>query len=392
MDALRRGDFLDGDRVRAWLRIAAGVTAAAVAVALATSHDGRDASGKPLGTDFVSFWTASRMALAGAAPQVWDIARHGAAEAEIFGPSDGYVAFFYPPIFLLICWPLALLPPVTALAAWLTVTGGAALAALRAWSGRRLGTLAFFAFPAVFVTAGHGQTAFLTTALFAGGATLIDRRPVLAGMLFGGLAFKPHLAIVLPVLLLAGRQWRCLGAMVATGAGLAALSVAAFGIEAWAGFLATAEVARATLEEGLVDPAKMVSVFAAVKLLGGTTKLAFALHGGVAVAVLAVAVWVVRTAASGAAIAALAAAATVLASPFLLDYDLMLSAVPMIFLLREGLAGGFRDYEKIGLLAAFVLPGVARGLASAASLPLAPAVSLGLFALVVGRVRATSPR
>ena len=82
----------------------------------------------------------------------------------------------------------------------------------------------------------------------------------------------------------------------------------------------------------------------------------------------------------------LAAVATVTASPFVLDYDLMILAVAMVFVTREGLRHGFEDYEKITLLAAFALPAVARPLALGLHVPIAPLVVAALFAVVARRV------
>jgi hypothetical protein len=77
--------------------------------------------------------------------------------------------------------------------------------------------------------------------------------------------------------------------------------------------------------------------------------------------------------------------AALLASPFLLDYDLMLLAIPLAWMAREGLRTGFRPWEKIALAAAFVLPIASRSIASTLGLPLAPLVIGGLLVLVLRR-------
>ena len=91
------------------------------------------------------------------------------------------------------------------------------------------------AFPAVFVNIGHGQNGFLTAALLGGALHLLDRRPWLAGVLFGCLAYKPQFGVLIPFALLAGgtlehdrcggshrcwrwspSAWRCLAAASGT--------------------------------------------------------------------------------------------------------------------------------------------------------------------------------
>ena len=88
-----------------------------------------DPWGRPLATDFSSFWTAARLALDGTPGLAWNPVAHAAAEHANFGSNAGYVqdyyAFFYPPPFLLICLPLAFLPYSAALAVWITATGAA---------------------------------------------------------------------------------------------------------------------------------------------------------------------------------------------------------------------------------------------------------------------------
>ena len=53
-----------------------------------------------------------------------------------------------------------------------------------------------------------------TVAFLGGGTVFVAVRAVVAGVLFGLQAYKPHLALMIPVALLAGRQWR---AFVAAG-------------------------------------------------------------------------------------------------------------------------------------------------------------------------------
>jgi len=238
----------------------------------------------------------------------------------------------------------------------------------------------------VLTTLGHGQNAFLSAALIGAGAGWLDRRPVLAGVAFGLLAFKPHLGLLLPVALIAGARWKTFAAAAVTVALFAGASVAAFGVEAWRGFLANGALARATLELGLVEPGKMVSAFAAVRVLGGPTGLAYAAQGCIAVGAALGLGWAIRKRPSGGAEAALIVLAASLASPFLLDYDLAMLAFPLAWLAMQGVANGFRPWEKITLVAAYVLPVVARPLAMSAHLPLAPLALATLFVLILRRV------
>jgi alpha-1,2-mannosyltransferase len=84
-------------------------------------------------------------------------------------------------------------------------------------------------------------------------------------------------------------------------------------------------------------------------------------------------------------------ASALIASTFLLDYDLVLLAIPLAFLAREGARLGFRPYEKIILLAAVVLPAVSRSIAGHLGLPLGPLVIAAVLVLVLRRAGEAAP-
>ena len=115
-----------------------------------------------------------------------------------------------------VCAPLALLPYLGALAAWLGLTFAAFAAALSGWLDRRIGWRTILAFPAVLMTAGHGQNAFLSAALLSTGAIWLAARPILAGVAFGLLAFKPHLGLMIPVALAAAGRWKTIASATVT--------------------------------------------------------------------------------------------------------------------------------------------------------------------------------
>ena len=83
---------------------------------------------------------------------------------------------------------------------------------------------------------GLGQNGAFTAALLISGLCLIDTRPVLAGALLGLLIFKPQIAILLPVVVLAGGRWKTAVAAAAVVAMVLALSWLVFGSVAWDGF------------------------------------------------------------------------------------------------------------------------------------------------------------
>ena len=71
--------------------------------------------------------------------------------------------------------------------------------------------------------------------------------------------------------------------------------------------------------------------------------------------------------------------ASLLATPFSLDYDLMLLAPAIAFLAADGLARGFAPWEKTLLAALWIVPLVARTVAGATLIPLAVPVDAAGF-------------
>lgn len=386
--AFAEAPALTGRRLWVYLWLLFGLNAAVAVVwlGLALLHGGLAQEGKALGSDFTSFWAASKLALSGHAALAYQTEPHWAAQKAIFGGREvGYSAFFYPPTYLLLCLPLALLPYMVSLFAWLGATALMAWRAVKAWTGENL-ILASAAFPAVWVTEGHGQNAFLTTVLMGAGLAGLETRPWLAGVAFGLLTFKPHLGLLIPVLLLLNGRWRSIVSAGATAILLALLATWAFGPDIWRAYLAAGPLAKRSLEEGLVGFEKMQSLFAAVRLWGGGIALGYAVQGLGAVAAVVLLVWARLQSASLGAQSALMATGTLLTTPFLLDYDLMLLAIPLAYLYREGRANGFRLWEKTAMLAAFIAPEVVRSLAREAHLPLTPLIVVALLALITQRI------
>jgi hypothetical protein len=159
---------------------------------------------------------------------------------------------------------------------------------------------------------------------------------------------------------------------------LCAATYFAFGIGVWDAFRDSMTLTREiVLEKGDTGFHKIQSVFAAVRLLGGTVTLAY-IAQGIAFAIVAGCIfWLWRSRAGFALKAAALIAGSMLATPYLLDYDLMIAAPAIAFLAAHGLAKGFGMYEKSALAFVFVAPLLTRAIAEHAYLP------LGLFAVIL---------
>jgi alpha-1,2-mannosyltransferase len=382
LSSLRDADWLNAERARAWSMILAITTFSVAAVWIAMSQHGIDRLGKPLGTDFVSFWTASQLALSGDAYGAYDPQIHAAAQRAVVQSGNAYYGFFYPPVFLLLCLPLALLPYLASLTAWMVGGLVLLLTCLRRILPQRWAIVPMLAFPGVSENVGHGQNAFISASCFGGGMLLLERYPLFAGLCLGGLIFKPQLAIAVPVALVAARRWSAVASAAISAIGLCILSYLILGQEAWRGFAHASALARLTLENGMIDPAKMQSLYAAVRVLHGSSAIGYAAQ---VVLALSSAILLAKTAArrpGGTAEGALLVASSLLCTPFLLDYDLVCLALPMAWVMAKAQKTGWRPWEKIVLLAAYVLPMLSRLLAMEAGIPIGPLAMVCLLLIV----------
>lgn len=352
--------------------------------------------------DFVSFWTAGKLTLEGTPGDAYLKGPHFVLQAELTGDPMGwgYLAFFYPPFFLFVCAAFALFGYFPALCLWLTTTFGGYAAMLRGLLPRDIPErnavwALFLGYPAVMVNAGFGQNGFLNTALLGGAAIWLDRRPALAGICLGCLSYKPQLGIIVPLALLAARRWRCFAAACATVLALAAIATLAFGTEIWPAFITNlGEARRSWMEpENPLYHQFWITVFGAVRLHGGSLALAYGMQTAVtlAAAALLVGVLLLRRpgARSGRAQGAAIAACVPFCSPFMLEYDLMVLAVPMAWLICEGLREGFRRGEIVALCAAYMAPVIFKITLFDDAIKLGVIVAAGLlFAVVLRRMTA----
>lgn len=357
---------LDG---MAWLRPdLARLSAWALLVGLATiplgwivlAQDGIRHTGIPLAADFTAYWTAARFAFAGAPLSAYDPAAMQAAQDALWPGRDfGYLGFYYPPGFLLLLAPLGSLTRETAALLFLALGGLAYGLALRPLLPRGGTVAALFAFPAVLVVLDYGQNGLLSAALLGVAALCLDRRPALAGIAFGLLAYKPQLGLLVPLLLIAAGRWRCFSWASATVLAVVAAATAGFGPEIWTAFLRNSAHARAQLEQGLVDYGRMASLYAALRMAGFGAGVGFAVQGVAALIAAGVVVGLARRVADGRALVALVVAAIPFSVPYFYEYDAVILAVPMAWLLAEGARAGFRGGERSILVLSFFAPLIA---------------------------------
>jgi len=205
----RQAPWLTRRRVVVYPKLFVAVYAVSAAVWLMSSKGLIDPAGHPIGADFIDPWSASWLTLHGAPSAVYDVGRLWSAErTAVADPAVGFAGFHYPPTYLLIVLPLALLPYAWSLLAWTAATLAAYLAVMWKIDSEGDSLWLAIAFPGTLVNLINGQNGFLTLALLGGALLMIERRPILAGVMFGLMSYKPQYGILVPIFLLATRRWR----------------------------------------------------------------------------------------------------------------------------------------------------------------------------------------
>lgn len=318
------------------------------------------AGGEVVLPDFLAHWTGGRMLLDGDSGALYDPAAQGAVQAAEVG--DGTLSWFVSPPFAAYLYaPFAVLGYGHAAVAWtvfsaICLVAAAILArpfAPRLFRDHAVGVyLVLLATQPVFELIGSGQDTGLSVLLWVAGIRLLLAGRQLAGGVVLALGlFKPQLFFVVPFVLVAQRRWRALGAWAATALGLGAVSVGTVGFDGvidWAKvpfsetFHTAVQIGQAWKMQSLPALASSLGLWSWVaELVVVAALLVFfrQLRRARALGVDDLPMWM------------LAIMATVVASPHLVVYDLVVGLVPLLWLVEHANTRAVR----LACLALFVL-------------------------------------
>jgi hypothetical protein len=291
---------------------------------------------QPSDRDFLAPWAAAQLALAGRPWAAYDSGALHAVQAAVatFGGPTAELPFPYPPAYLLLAIPFALMSFPAGLVAWSAGTFAFYLFAARKLMPRS-GWLAA-AFPAAFANAAIGQNAFLTAGLFMAGMSLLPTSPFAAGAVLGCLVVKPQLAMLLPVALIAGRQWRAVAGAAASSVAILFLGFVLFGPATTAAWLDEAPLIVKVTGDGLMGWGKLASIYAAARQMSVPAGPAIGIHLVVAAAAAAMVWRLWSSPAEPAAKVSMLAAGSTLISPYVFYYDALILVPSFLYLARSG--------------------------------------------------------
>jgi len=331
-----------------------------------------------VGRDFINVWTAGHVLHDGKLGVLYSVKAYSAYQQGLFGPLRVH-NYSYPPVSFPIASLFALLPYGLALIAWTAATAGLFVAACRKWWPETAGPAWLAALtPAAIVNIWTGQYGFVIGALFLLGWQWLDDHPRRAGIAFGLMLLKPHLAVLVPLVLLIRRDWTAIGSAAATLAVLVAASTLAYGWQPWHEFLFHTSAVQASLIDARDSFFGLMSTSAATMMLRAVSSwpLAVVVQTGfalVGIAVVALAAW--RRVATR-DLCFLTATATFLVLPYAFSYDLTVVAVGALAILsridvppleRRLAFYGFLSPQLGIVLAAMNIPGLPLMLAGLAA-------------------------
>ncbi len=314
-----------------------------------------DVTGHPIGRDFINVWIGPQVVANEGLSALFDREGYARSLGTYFGTPLPFHNWGYPLFVLPFYWPFAQLPYALALTLWTVLFGAAFLWAASAPVDRTRTTLAviFIALsPAALINTVGGQNGFLTGALLMGSMLLLDRRPLVAGVLIGLLIFKPHLGLCLPFVLIALGAWRTFISASLTSAALLLYTLPFIGLDPWIEYVDKVSPYQALLLERFQGfyTNMMVSVTAGLRSMGVAYGPALAIQACVSLAVLVTVVFAVRKTEIPALRAALIATAVPLITPYAFNYDLTAAAAALAWLVVGPLRVP-RQYRLLVLMA-----------------------------------------
>lgn len=354
-------------------------------------HAGWPPPGKPwldaehyvFGRDFINTWMGGRSVFFGGPAPWFDARFYNETVRQMMGVPYPEVFWSYPPHIVLFAWPFGFPPYLPAYVAWCAI--GIALylfVARRALPRERLMFLAVA--PSIAVCVFFGQNGFYTAALLIAGMLSLERRPVLAGILFGLLTIKPQLGLLLPVVLVLERRWVTIASAAITAAALVVATAMLFGWSVWIEFLQKVVPQQAWLTEhgGDLLFALVGSVYFGARLIHLPAGIDWAVQGAACAFAFAGVAWTYWRRRDPALSFAFFVTAIFLFTPYILNYDMVILGF-VVALLR-----GRDDNTKADhwlLIAVWTLP-ITMMIAAVIKIPLAPIVLIAFGARLLWRL------
>jgi len=319
-----------------------------------------------LGWDWAIFHTAARAWYDGnfahIYDQVWLKQALQAASLNGLRAPSVYPAFHYPPTFLLLLLPFGAFGFAASYAVAQLLSFSGLVWALRRTIGqtRQFWFLltSLWACPAAANNVMSGQNVFLIAALYVVGFGLLEAQPLLAGAALGLASFKPQIVLMVPFAFLGARNWRALTGFAASALLLALASALVFGWEIWQQWFALMLHPRHDVAYTGIEWGRMYddSVYTIAALLGASKTVANIFQATATFAAAACVYLAYRRPMANDLRFAVFLAASVVGSPHVSPYDMILLAYAATILVWKLLQEQFHPTALAIPLLAWLLP------------------------------------
>jgi hypothetical protein len=340
-----------------------------------------------IGADFVVFYSAAYSVLHGDPAALYGFSELKRVQAIVAAGQVRDYSWAYPPTYLFFLVPFGLLPLAAAVWTWSIATSGAMAAAVYRLAPHPLSPVLAILFPANVINLMSGQNGALTAAILAAGLMLLPKRPIAAGLVLSLLVYKPHVTAIIPLALIVGGHYIAAAAMIAGVVVILGLSVAFFGFSTWEAFFSHGaehfDYVVKYVIDGRLPSFRFFTTFIGVLRATHDVAIAWAAHAVVAVAALALCLFVWRRSTDGAWRALALVATMPLVSPYSFDYDQVVMAIPFAMLAWRSWQAGVRATDGIVLTLIWIMPIVAEIGTRWAGFPVGPVLLLILLAIAV---------
>ena len=338
-----------------------------------------------IGRDFVNIWHGGEMAGSGKADQVYDRDTYRNILKEKVGIT-GIFAYSYPPHMLAASIPFGWLPYLGALALWSSGTLALFWYAARPWLAQAgLPSWIILFFPATLINIDSGHFGFLIGALVLIGWWNARKRPLMSGAAFAVMTVKPHLGVLVPVLLAVYRCWKT---VFWAGVGTVALVVASalfFSWDLWAIWIKSTLPFQASLI-GVNDPTlaylfMMPTVGRMAAQYGLSSSAIFGAQIGFTVVALSLLIYGWRRGIDVADLGLLSILVTFILLPYVFTYDMVAFDLAVLVLATRAnsLLSG---WEKTVLGLTFLVPAIHLPM-SRSGIPISPLLIMATLWILV---------
>jgi hypothetical protein len=346
-------------RVRGYSTICLVVWLVSLSASVLLGHPPRNVLDKVILPDYLAHWTGGRLLLEGAAEHLYDVPTQLALQIQTVGEHETFAWYVNPPFIAVLYALFAALPYPSSALAWTVFAVLLLFASARllrslvpGLGGRRWRTalLVAAATPPVYELIGSGQDSALSVFLWLVGIRLaLARRDDLAGLTFALGLYKPQLFLLPPLLFLCWWRRRALlgWALTAGLLGTASLLlVGPGGIRTWLA-LPVSPAYQESIQAGQAWKMQTISALLTAGAPPQFASLAEAL--GLVLGIVLVAAFVRQAlrcrwegGSDEAPLWGLACLTTLLASPHLALYDLVLLIFPALLLVERRNERGVR--------------------------------------------------